>query len=655
MLKKHYPGVEHQHINEVTEKAVNDPNPSLTHQMKHLWKDHVVPAFPETISDVAIVKNAITTNFVVRTDIQDVNLFPEIAQVAQVRRGLDLGPGEKAFLTARKVHVRNHFAKYLGLDPAQVHPDDVPAIGFGGSGGGFRAMIASLGYSEEMKRTGLWNLLTYFAGVSGSCWALAAYYTFGEASMSNIIEHCKMRFSPYHPLSPEAIRTVLSVPDGPYVTLGPLEQKHRSGLHVVAMDLYSVFTTGHLFLHDEPNTDHAATGNYTTTKVAGHRHSWYKWSSALKHLQDGTEPLPILTAIRHERPWKDWVDKENPFTEPDHTLEEHSSAQDAWFQWFEMTPFEIGCDELEAWVPTWGFGRPFSEGKSTIQLPEQSLGLLLGLCTSAPAGPLNSYLATIERNLPHNFLGNAIQNLAKGVSNFWGKHETEKFQDHHPLHACNEHNFLYHLTPVSPGQSRPPGLENSPRIHLIDSGMDNNCPTYVLLHPSRSVDVIINLDASSDVQKDTFPERVSQIGGRRGLKFTKRHDLKAGSDPKDPDRFKGLYAQIYDGTLTDRPATVIDSYGNTVTNPPAPTSEMECTMVYMPLLPNERAVPGYDPSTAKFSGSYNLVWTPEQVDMLVRVSAANLLEGEEMIKTALREAWGRKKAAREGSIAAAGS
>ena len=66
--------------------------------------------------------------------------------------------------------------------------------------------------------------------------------------------------------------------------------------------------------------------------------------------------LPILTAIRHERPWKDWVDKENPFKEPDHTLEEHSGAKDAWFQWFEMTPFEIGCDELEAWVPTWGFG-----------------------------------------------------------------------------------------------------------------------------------------------------------------------------------------------------------------------------------------------------------------------------------------------------------
>jgi phospholipase A2 len=42
--------------------------------------------------------------------------------------------------------------------------------------------------------------------------------------------------------------------------------------------------------------------------------------------------------------------------------------------------------------------------------------------------------------------------------------------------------------------------------------------------------------------------------------------------------------------------------------------------MHMPLLPNERAVPGYDLSTAKFSGSYNLVWIPEQIEILVKAS-----------------------------------
>jgi phospholipase A2 len=410
------------------------------------------------------------------------------------------------------------------------------------------------------------------------------------------------------------------------------------------MDLYSVFTTGWIFLQDDPA---AHPGGSAHKEVAGFQRTWHKFSSAREYVDNGTEPLPIITAIRHERPWKDWSDKENPFKEPNHSSTEHAEASRAWFQWFEFTPYEVGCDEIQAWVPVWGFGRPFEQGRSTMQLPEQSLALLLGLATSAPAGPLTSYLSTISRNLSLGFLGDSVHRLARAVTKLWGKEGTEEFQNHHPLHACNEHNFMYHYTAVQPGEARPPGLENSPRIHLIDSGMDNNCPTMVLLHPQRQCDVIINMDASSDVQKDSFQERVDQIGSRRGLKFTKRHSVTRGENPKDPDRFNGLYAQIYDGKPCPRPATVQDSYGRTVTNPPAPTFEQECTMVYMPILPNERAVPDFDPSTAKFSGSYNLVWTPEQVEVLVKVCRANCRDGGSVLKEVLHEAWLRKKAERE--------
>lgn len=139
------------------------------------------------------------------------------------------------------------------------------------------------------------------------------------------------------------------------------------------------------------------------------------------------------------------VDKEHPFKEPDHSTGDHAEAAEAWFQWFEFTPYEVGCDEISAWVPTWGFGRPFSEGKSTMQLPEQSLALLLGLATSAPAGPLTSYISTISRNLPSGFLGNSIHKMASVISKLWGKEGTEEFENHHPLHACNE-QFVF-LTP----------------------------------------------------------------------------------------------------------------------------------------------------------------------------------------------------------------
>ncbi|KAH8810962.1 putative cytosolic phospholipase A2 [Xylogone sp. PMI_703] len=582
----------------------------------------------------------------VTKDLPDPSLFPEVALQANIRRGLDLCPEEQSFLAARKLRVRDQFARYMGWDPAQVHPDDVPTVAFGGSGGGYRAMLAVLGYSVAMKEAGLWDLLTYISGVSGSCWAIAAYYTLGHGDMDRVIEHCKKRLSPLHPLSPEAVKRTLSVARGDYETLGPLIQKRRSGLSTVPMDLYAVFSTGYLFYQEDPMIQPMGSAQ---NEIPGYHRAWWKWSQAQEYLKNGMEPLPILTAIRHDRPWRAWADPEHPFKDDDPMAKEHQEATDAWWQWFEISPYEIGCDELQSWCPTWAFGRQFEEGRSITSFPEQSLALLIGLCVSAPAGPLSSYLATIQRNLPHGFLGDAINNIASEVTKKWGKHKTDIFENHHPLHASNEHNFMFHLTPTQPGVPRPPGIENSPRIHLIDSGMDNNCPTYVMLNPSRAVDVILNMDASSDVQKDSFQQRVSQIGYRRGLDFKKRRpDLKPDPDTSNPDRFKELYAQIYDGTrMAQRPETVVDSYGKTVTNPPAPQCYQDCTMVYMPLLPNERAVPGYDPSTAKFSGSYNLVWTPEQVDMIIRTSVANFYDGQDAIKEALYNAWQRKRWLRE--------
>ena len=172
---------------------------------------------------------------------------------------------------------------------------------------------------------------------------------------------------------------------------------------------------------------------------------------------------------------------------------------------------------------------------------------------------------------------------------------------------------------------------------------------FVLRRPERKVDVIINMDASTDVQKDSFQERLDQTASRRCMKFTKRNpELKPGTDPDDPDRFRGLYAQVYDGVpLSDRPKPVNDSYGHTVTNPAAAAFGKECTMVFLPLLPNEAAVKGFDPSTAKYSGSYNLVWTGEQVQMLVDVCKANYKAGEEVVKEALMSAYLRKKRERE--------
>ncbi len=134
---------------------------------------------------------------------------------------------------------------------------------------------------------------------------------------------------------------------------------------------------------------------------------------------------------------------------------------------------------------------------------------------------------------------------------------------------------------------------------------------------SKEVDVIIKMDAFPNVAKDTFQERVDQIASPLGLKFTRRHPQKVDEDEKDPNRFQGLYTQIYDRTLCQRPETVVRQ--DSGTPPPGPIRYKECTFACLPSLPYGRAVPGYDFNPAMFSGSYNLVWTLGQVEILVIV------------------------------------
>lgn len=578
-------------------------------------------------------------------------------------------------MQARKQSIASSGAlkRFLQLDEA-VHPDDVPIIALGGSGGGYRACLGFLAYIEEMQSkdlngaAGLWDLLTYVAGVSGSCWTIAGLYSVAQSNASGLLDRFA-KSSNHHPLSMTAIDAVARSANGVYFQLAPILQKIRVGhIHPGPLDLYGTLVTSHIFFEPAVIKDRSskrkeagkADGEQPKGPHVALQRDWFRFSKTFGSckLEEGAQPLPILTAVRHERPWRDWTSAEEPFGSTNQEADEHKDER-AWWQWFEVTPIEFGSDELEGWIPTWSFGRHFEAGKSTQRLPERSLSLLLGICTSAPAGPLAAWLGTIYRNLPKGFIGSKIRHAADS----WVEEhprQAERLQSHHPVHAMNEPNPFFH---AEKKQDRGQGFENSPRIHLVDAGMSNNLPQYSFFRPGRDVDLMLLGDYSSDVQGGAALSRIQQFGDDKGVAITPREPLPDlppwPQEPIDPaeagkqdakmrnkelssdeikERFKSRYAQVLDVKLNteeqrsaEQGPTHVDESGVRYNARHQPQATRSTTMIYMPLLPHS-CQPTYDPSTAPFSSSYNLVWTEEQVGIIRKTSRADVVSCAGLIR-----------------------
>ncbi|CAO1618095.1 unnamed protein product [Parajaminaea phylloscopi] len=609
-------------------------------------------------------------------DLSDVAVHPELQRDASLRRDNCLSEQESAFLEKRKASIAASaaFRDVVGARPDEVvDPRDVPVVSIGGSGGGYRALLGYLGLIETLQRERLWDLVAYASGVSGSCWTLAALYAVAGVDAAALFDglRCDSR---HHPLSLSAIDAVARSVGGVYHQLAPILQKlHLGHLHPGPLDLYGTLITSHLFLSasgPRKGTERRdEDGKQTSPSI---RREWYQWSRCLVSagIGQGHQPLPILTAVRHERSWKDWQPDADDSRDPSHRGQEgrHPAAgtpgpDESWWQWFEVSPIEIGSDELEGWVPTWAFGRRFQGGQSQERLPERSLSLLLGMCTSAPAGPLAAWLQTLYRNLPTGRLGSKVR---RGCDEWVDAHpqEAQRLQSHHPVHAINEANPFFGAE-QAPGRGH--GFENSPRVHLVDSGVSNNLPLGVLFRPGREVDVVVCGDYSSDVQGGAAVSRIADFGKERGYRIEGRSPVPT-SEQMSPEgkqsaphtasdverKFAGQYAQVYDLVPLDCSGQGADAGVTRYNARHQPQCTRKSRLLYMPLLPH-RCQPEYDPSTAPFSSSYNLAWTQEQVDTIRKTANADALEGCDTLRGLIRGAYEAKRAARLGAAVVTGS
>ncbi|RSM02197.1 hypothetical protein CDV31_011041 [Fusarium ambrosium] len=648
---------------------------------------HIVGRWYGRAVDLAQVKALL------ERDDQDLKTYPELQWDAQVRNGSSLHHKERGFIELRKRKISSvgddSLHRFLGLPLGEkVDPRDVPLVALGGSGGGYRAMYGLTGFISAAKKLHLWDCITWVAGVSGSCWTLAAYYTIARHDISRLVQHYLTVASELaHPMSIRALDMVARSKRGVYFLIGPLARKAQTSIIGLGiMDLYATLTTTYQLLSREPK-GRLSRATFQWSKI------WHR-----SGIDKGLEPMPILTAVRRV-PRFSYASKQDVYwTSSVKTLRakgrieknpENSSITAAapaeravdikprpnrQFQWFEISPLEIGSPDLNRYIPTWAWGRTFISGHSIDRRPEQSFSLLLGQCTSAPAGPLTGYISTLLATMAKGTIMARMLSLLnrffsmKRWEGLWGNpiraghdpnpfyglerpirarlhtperslHGLERVKAYHDKDTVRDGIRSIADVPVAEHSTEDIPWEAQGRTRLMDSGMSNNLPNHVLARPERGVDIFIAFDASSDVHTGAAIQRLHQ--------FAADFHIKLGEETgmfHQPDQDTRFNSQNVTANGSEIEANYINHYAKVFQG--TRRNGQQIYIIYCPLLPNG-VNPGFNPSTASFSTSYNLMWTPDQIKGLLATSEANVcLYAVHTIRRVMRQVYEDKKAHR---------
>ncbi|KAL2820330.1 acyl transferase/acyl hydrolase/lysophospholipase [Aspergillus granulosus] len=428
----------------------------------------------------------------------DPDLNPEILREATVRVGDNLCDEEVEFRKKRLEHAVKALAAYLKIPESDIHPDDVPIISMCGSGGGLRALVAGTGSYLATQEAGLWDCVTYTAGVSGSCWLQMLYNSsITGRNFTKLVDHLKNRLNVHIAFPPATLKLLTHAPTNKYLLSGLVQKlKGDPGADFGLVDIYGMLLAARLLVPK---------GELGSSDLD------LKLSNQSYNIASGAHPLPIYTAVRHEIPiLEENADGEKPM--PEKLIRE--SNRESWFQWFEFTPYEFFCEELNAGIPTWALGRHFYGGKNDIPagtspMPELHVGSLMGIWGSAFCATLSHYYKEI-RPLVRNLAGfGGVDSLIQGKS--------KDLIRVHPIDPATIPNFVLGMKDVLP-PSCPESIFQSQHLRLMDAGMSNNLPIYPLLRPGRDVDIIIAFDNSADIKQENWLSVVDGYARQRGIK-----------------------------------------------------------------------------------------------------------------------------------------
>ena len=617
---------------------------------------------------------------------EDPYINPEITWSARVRISQDLCDEELEFQRRRKRYTRKALARFLDIPEKEIHPDDVPTIAMCGSGGGLRALVAGSGSYLSAQESGLFDCVTYTAGVSGSCWMQVLFNSsLSGQNFERLLHHLKKRLGVHIAFPPPALYLLTAAPTNKYLISGIFEKgRSDSNADFGLVDIYGLLLAARLLvprgeLEIEPED--------------------LKLSNQRTYIDNGANPMPIYTAVRHEISLDELESIKASIRKGTSEETKQRAERESWFEWFEWSPYEFFSEEWGCGIPTWSLGRKFENGKSVpkengLGLPELRLPQLLGIWGSAFCATLSHYYKEIRP-------------IVQGLTGFGGLDELMQERDDdltkvHPIDPAAIPNYAKGLEGQLPSTC-PQSVYSSDHLQLMDAGMSNNLPIYPLLRPGRDVDILIAFDASADIKKENWLSVADGYARQRGIKGwpigigwppeeasteqtaqeleaaqasssqealskfdaaresqQQQHSTATTEDlpPAKPSHEQSApsdltFCNIWIGSTQERSGAADLPPSKRV----APDADWNLlatdgdgddagiAVIYFPFIPNP-AVAGVDPATSEFMSTWNFVYTPEQIDKVVALARANFEEGREQTRRCVRAVYERKRRAR---------
>jgi len=387
-------------------------------------------------------------------NIPEITHNPHKNNIAYVRTGNKLSQGEQAYLNVRLPRVKNALERFL---QRPLNQKQVPKIALVASGGGYRAMLSTVGSLIAAESIGLLDAVTWLVGLSGSTWAIGSWIT--STSRLNTFKQyliTKVR-KPFKTINKHEINLLFNS----LMTKFAFDQK------ITFVDIYGSLLANRLL------------DNFGDTRHRIHL------STQADHIKNGAVPFPIYTATR--------------------------TGKAITPTWYEFHPYEIGSLALNMYIPTWAYGRRFHAGISVDYPPEQSLGFHFGTFGSAFAA---DFKTMIDELLSGMDPGKKRDAFAIIFNEMLKTTPVQKTAEKRIKWSWAE------IPNFTAGMLQSP-IKDQNIIKLTDAGLDFNLPYPPISgkRKSRKADIIVFLDYSGNVESSSEIKKVEQYARNNKLPF----------------------------------------------------------------------------------------------------------------------------------------